>query len=687
LEVPGAWLAGAIFAVHPVMVESVAWITERKNCLSMVLFLSGLTAYGRFAGFWKEEDDPPRRWGVYVLAFILFTGALLTKTTAFSFPAVILLICWWKRGRIRWKADVLPTLPFFVVSIGFSLVTSSLEKNHVGAHGPAWDISFPQRCLIAGRVFWFYIGKLLWPVNLCFLYPRWQLNTGSWRQWIFPIAAVGVILTLFLARSRIGRGPITAALYFVGTLFPVLGFMNAYFMYYSFVCDHWTYLSSLGLIALAAAMITLLARRFRSPAAVCGFAAVVLPVLAILTWRQCAVYADVETLWRDTLITNPNAWLAQNNLGVILSNRGQTVEAVALYQESLRLNPDFAETYNNMGIIFAKKGKPDQAIAEFERALQLEPKFPQAHFNWAVALDNLGRTDEAIAQYQQALHLMSDFYDAHYNLGLILMRVGKVPEAAEQFGDAVIIQPDSVHARDNLAMALARQGNFEDAISQWQQILQIQPDYSSAELNWGAALEKMGSGSEAIGHYEKAIQLKPDFFEAQFDLGMILLRQGNIAQGIIPLTDAAQIQPDSFDAHNNLALALWQAGHAPEAIAQWEIAVRIKPNDPEALNDLAWALATVAPSQGGDSEHAVDFAKKACDLTRNQVPGYVDTLATAYVSAGRFNDAIAADQKAMDLARAAGQKDLVSQIQTRLQLYRSGHAYAPTTAVTTPSNP
>ena len=253
LRVPGDWLAAAIFALHPVMVESAAWITERKNVLSLVLYLGALLAYGRFNGFWKEENDPvtaripPRRdWKAYALALVLFLGAMLAKTTAFSLPAVILLICWWKRGRIRWGADVLPTLPYFGLSMGLCGVTAWLESNHVGAKGPEWVISFGERSLIAGRAIWFYAEKLFWPSGLCFVYPRWHLNAGSMWQWVYPMSAVGTILSLWLMRGRIGRGPVAAALYFVGTLFPVLGFMNAYFMRFSFVCDHWVYLSSLG---------------------------------------------------------------------------------------------------------------------------------------------------------------------------------------------------------------------------------------------------------------------------------------------------------------------------------------------------------------------------------------------------------------------------------------------------------
>ncbi|MGA3066859.1 MAG: tetratricopeptide repeat protein [Tepidisphaeraceae bacterium] len=680
LKVPGAWLAGALFALHPVMVESVAWITERKNVSSMVLYLGSLLAYGRFNSFWSEgKNAGPRRWGAYALAFVLFTGAMLCKTTAFSLPAVILLIYWWKHGRIRW-GDIGPTVPLFVVAIGFCITTAWLEKNKLGAKGPEWDISFPQRCLIAGRVVWFYAGKLLWPLNLCFLYPRWQLNSGSWRQWVFPISAVGVLLALWLARRRIGRGPLAAALFFVGTLLPVLGFMNAYFMRYSFVCDHWTYLSSLGLIALAAAGVTRLAGRLRAPGLPYGFAAVVLPAFAVLTWRQCGVYKDLQTLWLDTIAKNPGAWLAHNNLGVVYTDQGKIPQAVAEYEETLRLNPDYPQAHNNLGCSLAQMGRYEEAIAHYQHALRSYPDFPQAHFNWGTALEAEGRHAEAIAQFQQALQLKPDLADAHNALGTILMHQGKIQEAAAHFEEAVDIEPDSVVARDNLALALARQGKIDDAIVQWKQALRIQPGDVNAHYNWGLALQQAGRDEDAIEQYEEALAIDPDFFIAHYNLGGILMRLGRLPQAIEHFSDAAKIMPNSAEAHNQLALALWQEGQAAPAIAQWNLAVQFKPDYPEADNGLAWLLATLAPSEGGNPDRAVTLAKHACDLTGNQVPGYVDTLATAYAADGRFNDAIRTAQKAIALAQSGGQTQLVNEIQGRLKLYQNGRAFSPAAA-------
>ncbi len=549
LQLPGAWLAAALFALHPVMVESAAWITERKNVLSLVLYLAAFLAYLRYAEGVTGGQPSPRfgtagEWRVtrtgggvlswwrrccrtavrrssgapttfksghyqvfYGLALVLFLGALLAKTTAFSLPAVILLMGWWKRGCIRWRADVLPTLPFFAAALALCAMTDWLEKNHVGAQGADFALTFPQRCLITGRAFWFYLGKLFWPAHLCFIYPRWQLNPGVWRQWLYPVTAAGTVFALWLARRRIGRGPITALLFFVGTLFPVLGFMNAYFMRYSFVCDHWVYVSSLGMLALVAALVARAAEEPRRRWMVYGFAVVVLPVLGILTWRQAGAYRDMETLWRTTIAQNPSCWMAQNNLGDLLLDRGKAVEAETLYREALRHSPDYAESHNNIGTALAAQGKLAEAIQQFDQALQLKPGYADAHYNIGVALASQGKWAEAIQHYEQALQLKPDYAEARNNLGIALGSQGRLAEAIQQFDRALQLKPGFPEAHYNFGVALAVQGKPAEAIQHYEQALQLKPDYAVAHYNLGIALAAQGKPAEAIPHFQQALTL------------------------------------------------------------------------------------------------------------------------------------------------------------------------------------
>jgi tetratricopeptide (TPR) repeat protein len=480
LRVPGAWLASAIFALHPVMVESVAWITERKNVLSLVLYLGAWLAYLRYkqnvtggppSSDFRLRRAPARQVGAasgpyasrftghstlfYGLAFVLFLCALLAKTTAFSLPAAILLIGWWQRGQIRWRADVLPTLPFFALALGLCAVTAWLEEYYLCAQGSDFDLTFPQRCLIAGRVFWFYPGKLLWPAKLCFVYPRWQPDPGSGWQWLQPATAIGILFTLWLARKRIGRGPATALFFYVGTLFPVLGFMNAYGMRYSFVWDHWVYLSALGIIALAAALVVRVAESLRTPAVVYGFAAIVLPVLALLTWRQAGTYTDMETLWRQTLARNPDCWLAHNNLGLLLDDEGHMEEAMEHYHKAIQLNPNFSEVRNNLGRALADQGRFDEAMVNFRKAIQIDPNNFKALDNLGIALADQGRFDEAMANYFKAIQINPNYCEAQYNLGAALTAQGRFDKAMESFRKAIQINPNYAKALNNLAWMLA----------------------------------------------------------------------------------------------------------------------------------------------------------------------------------------------------------------------------------------
>ena len=340
LNVPGAFWAAGLFAVHPVMVESVAWVTERKNVLSAFFYLCSFWALLRFWPPEEAEPQPGGRWRYYALALLLFAAALCSKTVACSLPAAFLLVRWWKRGTLS-RRDAWMTAPFFALGLVLALNTAILEKQQVGAAGTEWNFSAVERLLIAGRALWFYLGKLVWPSKLTFIYPRWQIDSQTWWQYLYPLAALGAIGVLWALRRRLGRGPLTAALFFAGTLLPALGFFNVYPMRYSFVADHFQYLASVGLLALAGAAIEFARSHFaanlsRPIVAASGLALI---VLAAITCRQIGVYQDLQTLWSDTVAKNPSCWLAHNNLGVVLEGHGQFDEAIEHYRKTLEWDP------------------------------------------------------------------------------------------------------------------------------------------------------------------------------------------------------------------------------------------------------------------------------------------------------------------------------------------------------------
>ncbi len=453
----GAWAAAAIFALHPVHVESVAWVTERKNVLSGVFYLAAALSYLRWT---LVEEERSRK--LYALSLLFFLGALLSKTVTASLPAALLLILWWKRGRLT-LVDLRNTAPFFVLGAGLGLLTVWVEKHYVGAAGAAWDLSFFDRCLIAGRALWFYLGKLVWPARLTFIYPRWEIGAG-W-QIVFPSAALAAAAALWLLRRRLGRGPLVAALYFAGTLFPALGFFDVYPMQYSFVADHFQYLASLGPIVLAAAAGARLAdRRSRRRVAAASLVAVLL-ILGVLTWRQGRVYRDEETLWRDTLAKNPGAWMAHNNLGMLLQSRGELDAAARHYRRTVELKPDYAYGHNNLGTAVEARDRR-AAIGHFERALELDP----------------------------------DYAKAHYNLGSALAAEGRAAAAERHFRRAVELDPEHASARNNLANLLAAQGRLEEAIGHYRRSLELRPDAPRTRSNLGTALVFSGRAGEAVPH-------------------------------------------------------------------------------------------------------------------------------------------------------------------------------------------
>jgi protein O-mannosyl-transferase len=405
------WIAAAIFALHPVGVESVAWIAEQKNTLSAVFYLLAALAY---LGFNPPDNRAALRWPYYGLAFVCFGLAVLSKTVTATLPAALLVVLWWQRGRLSWRREVGPLLPWFGLGVGAGLFNAWVERVYIGAHGVEFALTFPQRCVLCGRAIWFYAGKLLWPTDLVFIYPRWTLVSAVPSQWLGLIGAGAVTAALWAFRRR-ARGPLAGWLVFVGTLFPALGFFNVYPFIFSYVADHFQYLASMGLIALAAgACARIPGRKWRV-----AVVALLLGVLASLTWRQCRVYRDAQTLYEATLERNPDAWLAHLNLGNILLEQGRLAAALAHYRAAEGLEPDYPSTHFNLGRELQGEGQDAAAIPEFGEVLRLNPADAEACNDLGVSLANNGRWDEAKAQFEQAVRLRPDYPVARANLARV----------------------------------------------------------------------------------------------------------------------------------------------------------------------------------------------------------------------------------------------------------------------------
>src|SRR6266513_4625146 len=364
LRIPGAWLAAAIFALHPVQVESVAWITERKNVLMGFFFLLTLLAWTEFI---DERNKRPRRF--YALALIFYLLALFSKSTACTLPAALLLILWLQKKRIDWRR-LMQIVLLLLLGLAMGLVAIWWERYHQGTRGPMFALGPLERLIVATHAVWFYLGKLFWPAKLIFIYPSWTIAPQDPFSYGWLLAGITLCVTIYFVRRHFGRGVEVAAAFFVATLSPVLGFIMLYTFRYTFVADHYQYLACIGPLALVGAglaRLEQLLRLDRRLSSVLGI--LIFATLPILTWRQSASYRDIETLWRSTIEKNPSCWMAENNLGIALVAKGDVDNAIAHYQKSLQLHSNYPQTHYNLANALVRKGNVDGAIEEARVAI------------------------------------------------------------------------------------------------------------------------------------------------------------------------------------------------------------------------------------------------------------------------------------------------------------------------------
>jgi protein O-mannosyl-transferase len=547
LGIRGAWLAGGIFALHPVMVESVAWISELKNTLSGVFFLSAALAYLNYTEAGKRRS--------YLLSLGLFILGLMSKTTIAPFPLAMLAVVWWKHGRVLWRRDIMPLFPFFIGGILLGLITLYVERAH-GTRTPEFDFSFIERCLIAGRALCFYLGKVLLPVNLIISYPRWDLSTAVWWQYLFPAAAL-IAGCILWAMRKVSRAPAAVLFYFAAMLLPYLGFISFYTFRYSFAADHYQYLAAIGPIVIGAGLVDKAVGSERGNGRVLKpvVTVMLLLTLGMLSWNQSRMYTDAETLYRTTISRNSKSWMAHTNLGVLLVNHGRTEEAIAHYRKALELNPDYADVHNNLAILLVERGRIDEAMAHYRKALKLDPDHTKAYNNIGVLLKGMGRTDEAMAYFQKVVEIDPEDGDVYYNIGGLLEDMGRTDEALVQYRKSLGLNPNHVETLYNLGLLLTRMGRIDEAIVHYRKVVELNPGHADAHNNLGILLADIGQIDEAIVHFSKALDVNPHAIGACKNLAVALAQKGRLTDAVPVFRRAIALATSAGDEARAKAIA------------------------------------------------------------------------------------------------------------------------------------
>lgn len=560
LKIPGSWLAAIIFAIHPINVESVAWITELKNTMMMFFYLLSFMTWFKVI---DGEKNGLKMWGFYLLSFFLFICSLFSKTTACTLPVIMGIVLWTKNIPV-FRKQWLTIIPYIIFGIMMGAVTIWWEQVR-GASANVLTLNYVERFLVAGKALCFYIEKMFVPFNFMFSYPLWKISWLKPLHYVWIILFSGFLFSIWFLRNKIGKGPCAALLFYAVTLLPVLGFISIYTFYYSYVADHYVYVACIGPFALFSSLVVkkwhqsnLQIKRIITFFVIC-----IIILLSIQTWRQSHIYKNYDTLWADTLKKNPRSLLANANMGTLYQERGDIEQALKYYFKALEIYPDDYVMYYNVGSIFKVQGKLDEAVKCFERAIQILPTYATAHNNLANTLKLQGKTDEAIEHYKISIALQPKESKTYYNLANTYRIQGKNKEAITLYAKAAELEPSFVDARINLAYTLESNGQIKEAITQYQKVLDIDPNCVPV-LNAVSTIltdsmdPNIRNTKEAIKYAEKAADVTQNNDLVTLKTLTNAYSADNRKQEAIA---TAQIAIDLANASNNIELA--------NSIKQW----------------------------------------------------------------------------------------------------------------------
>jgi protein O-mannosyl-transferase len=620
-----AWpaaLVAALFAIHPLHVESVAWVTERKDTLSGLFFMLALGAY---VGYVHAGS---KRW--YMAILVLFALGLVAKPVVITLPFVLLLLDYWPLRRLGAKAFY-EKIPLFVL-VGLSCCLTIWGQRN--ALAPNEWISWSWRIQNALISYAAYVGQFFYPANLTVLYSRRNLHLPP-GQVLGGLAVLVSITTIALLLRRKAPYLLVGWLWYVGMLVPMIGLIQ--FGAQS-EADRFAYLPHIGLyLALAWGVADL--GRLRPPVRVaCGVGGVLaVAVLTACAWQQTTVWQDSRSLWTNAMTRTPRNDVAYNKLGHDLAHHDRPAEAITWFQAALRVRPT-ADVHNSLGNCLKQLGRLEEAIAEFRQAVALKPEHAEAHWNLGLALAATKHPDQAVEQYYIVVRLRPDFAEVHNNLGNVL----------------------------------AAKGDSEAAIAEYQKALAITPLFAAAHNNLGNIFAGQSRPDKAIAEYQAALVIKPDFAEARKSLELVQAAQARLNSAVAHYEKMLDAHPDNADIHYNLGSILVSGGRPGKALMEYRSALQLKADDQATLNDLAWLLATCPQAELRNGAEAIELARRAERVSGGKDPDVLDTLAAAYAEAGKFSEAVAAAGKALRLAEQHGRPAAaLTPLRERMALYKA----------------
>jgi Flp pilus assembly protein TadD len=646
---PSAMVA-ALFAWHPLHVESVAWVSERKDVLSAFFWITTIMIYVKYVEVCRAIKDETRsesqvaskriRIFFYLLTLLSFVLGLMSKPMLVTLPCVLLLLDYWplKRTSIALEFSsssklVVEKVPFFALALGASVVTYIVQKAG-GAVAPLETNPLGDRVANALISYVRYIGKTFWPVDLSvrYAYPsHWPLGL------VAGAAGLLMVLTLFFV-VRAARQPflLVGWLWFVGTLVPVIGLVQ---VGAQSMADRYTYIPSIGLFVLLVWGLDELAASWKFKQAVlAGTGAAVLAACLLCTHLQLRCWQDSETLFRQALTSDPDNYLAMDGLGKALEDKGRTEEALASYSKAVSLQPNFSDGQYNLGTLLMVLGRMEEAVEHLKAAIAINPRSAEAHNNLGRAFINLGKLDEAAVQLARVLEL----------------------------------KPKDPAAYNYLASVRLMQSRLDEAMVLLDKALELDPGFAEARRNLGVALIQKGNTNGALAQFSRAVQLMPGNAELHFNLGLALFDENQAAAAATQFNEAVRLNARDSRFHYRLARALARLKEFSDAISEYRVTLRLSPDFPEALNDLAWLLACAPDNELRSGLDAVNLSEKACALTRYTEPNMLLTLAAAYAEAGRFSDAVETAKKSRDLAHTIGEQVTEQKAQDSLKLFEVG---------------